>query len=73
MCLIEMYNRVRVGKDLFDMFRIKKGLKRRGALSPLFFNFALDYAIRRVQVNQYDSINNSFWFMLLMLIQWEEA
>jgi hypothetical protein len=35
------------------MFPIKKGLKQEDALSPLFFDSALDYAIRRVQVNQY--------------------
>jgi hypothetical protein len=27
---------------------------KQDALSPLFFTFALEYAIRRVQVNQYD-------------------
>jgi len=31
---------------------IKNGLKHRDALSPLLFNFALEYAIRRVQVKQ---------------------
>jgi hypothetical protein len=35
------------------MFPIKNGLKEGDALSPLLFNFALDYALRRVQVNQY--------------------
>jgi len=35
------------------MFTIKIGLKQREALSPLLFNFALKYAIRRVRVNQY--------------------
>jgi len=34
------------------MFPIRNGLKQREALSPLLFNFALEYDIRRVQVNQ---------------------
>ena len=50
MCLTESYNRVRVGNYLSDMFFIRNGLKQGDALSPLLFNFALGYAIRRVQV-----------------------
>ena len=52
MCLTETYSRVRVGKNLSDIFLIRNGLKQGDVLSPLFFNFDLEYAIRRVQVNQ---------------------
>jgi len=47
-CLTEKCSRVRVGKNLSDMFSIRSGLKKGDALSPLLFNFALEYAIRRV-------------------------
>jgi hypothetical protein len=36
------------------MFPIRNGFKQGDALSPLLFNFASEYAIRRVQVNQDD-------------------
>jgi len=51
MGLTETYSRVRIGKNVSYRFPIRKGLKKGDALSPLLFNFALDYAIRRVQVN----------------------
>jgi hypothetical protein len=52
MCLSGTYSRVRVGKHLSDTFPIKNGLKQGGTLSPLLFNFALEYTIRRFQANQ---------------------
>jgi hypothetical protein len=51
-CLNETYIRVRVGKHLPDTFPIKNCLKKGDALSPLLFNFALEYGIRTVQANQ---------------------
>ena len=52
MCLTETYSRVRVGKNLSDIFPIRNGLKKVDALLSLLFNFALGYAIRKVQVIQ---------------------
>jgi hypothetical protein len=52
MYLTETYSRVRVGKNLFEGFPFRNGLKQEDALSPLFINFALEYATRRVQVSQ---------------------
>jgi len=51
-CVTEMYSRVWVGKNLSDMFPNRDTLKQGDAVSPLPFNFALECAIRRVQVNQ---------------------
>ena len=50
--LTETYSRVQIGKNLSGMFPLRNGLKQGGDLSPLLFNFALEYAIRRVEVNQ---------------------
>jgi hypothetical protein len=54
MCLIETYSSVRVGRNSFEIFPIKNGLKQGDILSSLIFNFTLEYAIKRVQVNQDD-------------------
>ena len=52
LCLNETYSGVWVSKHLSDIFSAKNGLKPGDALSPLLFNLALEYEIRRVQVIQ---------------------
>jgi hypothetical protein len=52
MYLNEMYSKVRTGKHLSDSFPIQNGLKQMEAFLPLLFNFALKYALRKVQETQ---------------------
>jgi hypothetical protein len=52
MCLNETYSKVHIGKHSSDNFHIQSGLKQGDVLSPLLFNFALEYAIRMAKESQ---------------------
>ena len=52
MCLNGTYSGVWVGQHLSYMFPDQNGWRKGDALSLLLFNCALEYGIRRVQVNQ---------------------
>jgi len=58
------------------MFPNRNGLKQGDALLPLLYSLAFEYTIRRVQVNQ-DGLKlngaHQLWFMLMMVIYWEEV
>jgi hypothetical protein len=54
--------KVRVGKYLFDNCPIENSLIQGDALSPLLFNFDLEYVIRKVQdISMINSTSVNFW------------
>jgi hypothetical protein len=68
MCLNKTCNKLRIGKHLSDNFPIQNGIKQGDALSPLFFNFVLEYDIRKIPENQVGLKLNghiSFWSTLM--------
>jgi hypothetical protein len=49
MYLNETYSKVNTSKHLSDMSPIQNGLDQGDSLLPLFFSFALEYVIGKVQ------------------------
>jgi hypothetical protein len=65
MCLNETNNEAHICKHLSDTFFIQNGLQQEVALSPLFFNLPLEYAIWKVQENQKGlKLNGTHQFLL---------
>jgi hypothetical protein len=46
---IPPYSKIHISKHLSDNFPIQNNLYQGDALWPMLFNFALEYAIRKVQ------------------------
>jgi hypothetical protein len=65
MCLNERYNKVRIGKHLSDSFPIHSCLKQGDSLSRMLFNFALGYAINKVQDKQQVGLKSDSTHQLL--------
>jgi hypothetical protein len=47
-------NEILIGKHLSYSFPIQNGLKQGDGLSPLLFNFALEYALGRAKKTRWD-------------------
>jgi retron-type reverse transcriptase len=63
MCLNETAKSMYI--NLSDKFPIQNGLKQGDVLSPLLFNFALEYAIKKIQENQVSLESNGTHLLMV--------
>ena len=68
LCLNEIYSSAQLGNYWSNTFISMNGLGHGDVLSPLLLNFALDYAITRVQVNKGGLILNDTYHISLILL-----
>jgi hypothetical protein len=64
MSLIETYSKVRIYKNLSDTSAIQNSLKQGDALSPVLFNFVLEYFISKAQKQAGLKLNGIHQFLV---------
>jgi hypothetical protein len=67
MCLNETYSKVHIGKYFLIVFLFKLVKNKGDALSPLLFNFSLEYAMKKVWGNQVRLKLNGTHQLVLMI------